>query len=87
MTIPHERTRALVYTLRFLRDLQDPQVTPRVPRWVRSHARTLERHYPRLADIELAHTACPQWYGPVEPFLVDEASARRPKRPGIGGGK
>jgi hypothetical protein len=74
MTIPCERTRALVYTLRFLRDLQDPQATPRVPRWVRRHAKALERHYPTLADIELAHTACPEWYGSVEPYLNDEAT-------------
>jgi hypothetical protein len=87
MTIPYERTRALVYTLRFLRELQDPQLTPRVPRWVRGHAKALERHYPTLADIELAHTASPEWYGPVKPFLHDDAPAQRLMRPGRADGK
>lgn len=70
MTLPSERTRALVFTRRFLQELQDPKATPRVPRSIREHARALERHYPTLASIELAHLACPAWFGPIEPFLA-----------------
>lgn len=80
MTIPYERTRALVYTLRFLQDLQDRKVTPRVPRAVREQARALERHFPTLAAIDLAHMALPGWYGPVAPFLND-LSAGASERP------
>jgi hypothetical protein len=80
MTTPSERTRALVYTLHFLQDLQDPAATPRVPREIRERARSLERHYPTVAGIELAHMALPVWYGPVEPFLTGggrEGSSRK----------
>ena len=68
MTIPYERTRALLETKIFLQQLQDPKLTPRVPASVREHARALLRHYPSYADIELAHKALPMFYGPVPPF-------------------
>ncbi|GAB3647834.1 BPSL0761 family protein [Ramlibacter alkalitolerans] len=69
MTMPHERTRALVFTREFLRDLQDPSATPDVTLSIRQRARALARHYPTLAAIDLAHMALPGWYGPVAPFL------------------
>ena len=68
MTTPDERTRALVQTKEFLQALLDPRQTPRVPRSVRDWAKGLLRHYPSLSDIEIAHKACPEWYGPVPPF-------------------
>lgn len=68
MTMPFERTRALVLTKEFLQALLDPKQTPRVPRSVRDCAKGLLRHYPSLSDIEIAHKACPEWYGPVPPF-------------------
>jgi len=80
MTIPYERTRALVYTLRFLQDLQDPAATPGVPRSVRERARALERHYPTLAAMDLAHLALPVLYGPVAPFF-SEPTEDTPQRP------
>lgn len=46
MTIPAERTRAVVLTESFLLSLCDPKQTPRVPRSVRERARGLLRHYP-----------------------------------------
>lgn len=79
MTIPHERTRALVFTLRFLQDLQDPNATPRVPRALRERARALERHFPTLAAVDLAHLALPHLYGPVAPFLRGASSAQAPE--------
>jgi hypothetical protein len=69
VTIPYERTRALVHTLRFLQELQDPHATPGVPPDIRERARALERHYPTLAAIDLAHMALPGWYASVTPFL------------------
>lgn len=68
MTIPYERTRALIETYELLKRLQDPQATPRVPRWLREEARKLLRHYPNYATIELAHKALPLFFGPVPPF-------------------
>lgn len=75
MTIPYERTRALIETYELLKRLQDPQETPRVPGWLREEARTLLRHYPNYAAIEMAHKALPHLYGPVPPFSRLNASA------------
>lgn len=68
MTIPYERTRALVLTKQFLEAMMDPKKTPRTPRRLRLEAKALLQHYPRLADIELAHKALPDTFGPVPPF-------------------
>ena len=68
MTIPFERTRALVLTKEFLQALVDPKQTPRVPRSLRGRAKALLRHYPGLAEIEIAHKECPDTFGPVPPF-------------------
>lgn len=68
MTIPFERTRAILETNLFLQELQDPKLAPRVPAAVREIARKLMRHYPSYPDVELAHKALPHLYGPVPPF-------------------
>ena len=64
----HQRTRALLKTIRFLEELTCPGDTPRVPAHIRDTARRLLRHYPGLLDIELAHKALPEVYGPVPTF-------------------
>jgi hypothetical protein len=46
MTLPHERTRSVIQTEQFLRELVDAHATPRVPRAVRQRARDLLTHYP-----------------------------------------
>jgi hypothetical protein len=46
MTVPVERTNAVIHTEKFLYDLLDPKKTPRVPEDVRAQARRLLRHYP-----------------------------------------
>jgi hypothetical protein len=79
MTIPNERTRALVCTIDFLEDLQAPSATPRVPRAVRERARALARHFPTLAAIEMAHMTCPHLYGPVAHLSCTDDG------PGVGG--
>ena len=68
MTIPYERTRAILETRRFLREIVNPGDTPRVPKRIREMARQLLRHYPGYAEIELSHKALPHLYGPVPPF-------------------
>lgn len=54
MTIPSERTRAVLNTEQFLVDLLDPKKTPRVPKDIRRRAGSLLRHYPSQYDMEVA---------------------------------
>jgi hypothetical protein len=51
MTIPTERTRAVLHTERFLLDLCNPKKTPRVPKQIREQARRLLKHYPTQFDM------------------------------------
>ena len=46
MTLPIERTQAVLRTEEFLKDLLDPKKTPRVPRQIRDRAYRCLRHYP-----------------------------------------
>jgi hypothetical protein len=64
MTTPTDRTRALVQTKQFLRELTDKTDMPRVPQTVRDIARRLIKHYPTYADIARAHEAMPERYAP-----------------------
>lgn len=65
MTIPAERTRAIIYTRQFLEQLLVPRLTPDVPDSVRATARSLLRHYPGTGELEIVHHALPDWFGPV----------------------
>ena len=53
MTVPIERTNAVVWTESFLMDLLDPKKTPRVPKSVRDQARRLLRHYPSKFEMDM----------------------------------
>jgi hypothetical protein len=53
MTIPVERTNAVVNTEQFLLELIDPKKTPRVPRYIRDQAHHLLRHYPTKHDMDI----------------------------------
>lgn len=52
MTVPRERTSAVVFTENFLFDLCDPKKTPRVPKAIRQRAHHLLRHYPSQYHME-----------------------------------
>lgn len=52
MTMPNERTSALLHTKEFLRSLLDPKKTPRVPRAIRIQAYWCLRHYPAEYQIK-----------------------------------
>lgn len=65
MTEPHQRTRALLKTRYFLEELTSARDTPRVPKAVRESARQLLRDYPGFDEIEAAHIALPEVFGPV----------------------
>ena len=51
MTLPIERTNAVLNVERFLMDLRDPKKYPRVPSAVRKQASSLLKHYPRKFDM------------------------------------
>ena len=53
MTMPSERTRAVLQTRRFLLDLQLGNY-PRMPKVVRQEAHRLLRHFPNACDIDMA---------------------------------
>lgn len=63
MTIPSERTRAVVYTEQFLCDLLDPKKTPRVPKEIRQRARALLRHYPNRFEMEMTVREGSSYFG------------------------
>jgi hypothetical protein len=65
MTIPFERTRAVIQTREFLQALQ---TTPSVPTTVRVEALRLLSHYPGLPELDKAHWGAPDCWGPVPPF-------------------
>lgn len=46
MTMPHERTRAVLWTYELLNDLVNPEKTPGVPDEIRRQARYCLRHFP-----------------------------------------
>jgi hypothetical protein len=52
MTLPSERTQAVLRTERFLIDLCDPKKYPRVPKAVREEASRLLRHYPSQYNMK-----------------------------------
>lgn len=62
MTIPVERTRAVIAAKEFMYDLLNPKVTPKVPRPVRERALRVLRHYPgRYEIVDLARTSPTHW--------------------------
>lgn len=77
MTVPAERTRALVYAHAFLKDLLNPSVTPRVSREVRETAKWLLRHYPDPGTVHYAHNLCPELFGPLPDHLPPLSYAPR----------
>ena len=66
MTIPSERSRAIVETQKFLYDLINPMNTPRIPRSIRERASRLLRHYPNSWEVERAARKCPDILGKYE---------------------
>ena len=59
MTLPDERYRAVLAAERFLKDLVDSSLTPRVPAAIRARARSLLRHYPDSWHMDRAAHSCP----------------------------
>ena len=64
MTMPSERTRAVLQTREFLKWVMSAEATSEALVQAKQQARTLLRHYPSSIDLHLAHLACPMWFGP-----------------------
>jgi hypothetical protein len=65
MTMPFERTRAVLQTREFLQWMLSAEATLEMFKQAKREARTLLRHYPSSIDLHLAHLACPMWFGPT----------------------
>lgn len=69
MTVPIERTIAVVMTETFLMQLIDPKKTARIPKEIRKKALSLLRHYPTkgcmeiIAEREDQHNTLPKIFG------------------------
>jgi hypothetical protein len=63
MTVPNERTRALVEAKEFLRALLDPKKTPRVPKIIRRSAYFVLKHYPAEYEIKELYKKLPKIFG------------------------
>jgi hypothetical protein len=70
MTIPTERTRAVLATRQFLFALTNPGQTPNVPENIREQALSLLRHYPDDGDMNLVGLACPNWFAISDEFSM-----------------
>lgn len=53
MTLPYERTRAVLNTEQFLRDLLDRKKTPGVPKYIRERVQYCLRHYPTEFEMDM----------------------------------
>ena len=62
MTMPAERTRAILQTREFLKELQH---MPRQFKAVRAEARRLLRHYPDASDIDMSRNGFFEVFGPT----------------------
>ena len=63
MTLPIERKHAVKNVERFLLDLSNPRITPRIPKEIRDRARSLLKHYPLDYDMERAAELAPDVFG------------------------
>jgi len=77
MTMPFERTRAVLQTREFLRWVLSAEATSEMLMQAKREARALLRHYPSTSDMEIAHHACPMWFGAARersgPTSADDA--------------
>jgi hypothetical protein len=51
MTLPSERTRAVVYARMFLTRLSNPRLIKKIPKAIREEALSILRHYPFWFDL------------------------------------
>jgi len=66
ITIPSERTRAIINAEKFLMSLLDPKKTPRVPKEIRRRAGLVLRHFPSRYYLDEIVEKCPDVLGAIE---------------------
>lgn len=66
MTMPAERTRAVIYAQDFLLALLDPKKTPRVPKAIRDRAYRLLKHYPNKYYLQTTAEKLPDIWGKID---------------------
>jgi hypothetical protein len=62
MTIPYERYKAVVNTEKFLLELLDSKLTPKVPKHIRQQAKLCLRHYPSQWIMDLTSEVYPDMW-------------------------
>lgn len=73
VTLPEQRTRAVLETREFLLRLMSPYIPngcKKVPASVRREARSLLKHYPGVVDMWQAGSATPEVFDPDEAWKV-----------------
>jgi pyruvate/oxaloacetate carboxyltransferase len=68
MTLPYERSRAVVQTQAFLLEVANGTRYKRVPREVKMMARHLLRHYPMKSDLQMTHNG---WGSKLHEFMFE----------------
>jgi hypothetical protein len=71
MTVPAERTLAVLRTRGFLMDLADPEAMPRIPLRLRQQALSLLKRLPTGADLSKSAQALPDTFGPVSEAMFE----------------
>jgi hypothetical protein len=66
VTMPDERTRAILHARQFLYELMDPKKTPKVSAKVRIRARQILKHFPSDHDMGYAADGAPSTFGHLE---------------------
>lgn len=82
MTTPDERYNALVYARDFMRALQDPKETPRVPMDIRKWASRCLRHYPNEPFYDILREKAPDILGvaPIRDIEKENEEFMRKKK-------
>lgn len=66
MTIPLQRTIAVLQARDFLEELASSLPQSCIPDHVRLEAIRLLRHYPTVTHMRFAHFYAPMWFGPTD---------------------
>jgi hypothetical protein len=74
MTLPCEEVHSLQAVRRFLYDLLDPTVTPRVPKAIRQRARRVCKHFPMDYSIQERY---PEVFNPKQETPVTDTTTRK----------
>lgn len=84
MTLPDQRTRAVISAAEFLTRLTSPYVKgglKKIPKAVRDEALAILRHFPRPYDLHAAAKACPDVFAEQEILRYDEEQQPPPPVP------